>query len=91
MLPLTLVFHCFFYVFSLKDLCINPIVKGNETLKKTCYLVQGAMMHEHCRREGKNCLENRALVSNQLVDLLSMSLLIMYMSICAGTLDIICN
>ena len=57
-------FHFFSDIFSLKDLCVHPYVKGNETLKKTCYLVQGAMMHEYCRQKSKTCLENRALVSN---------------------------
>ena len=85
-------FHFFSHIFSLKDLCVHPYVKGSETLKKTCYLVQGAMMHEYCRQKSKTCLENRALVSNPW--------LISYVCHCqssacthkiASTLDTICN
>ncbi|XP_074612059.1 vitellogenin-2-like isoform X3 [Acropora palmata] len=46
---------------DISDLCVHPNVTGSETLKKTCYLVQGAMMHEYCRQKSKTCLENRAL------------------------------
>ena len=50
------------YCFPLKDLCSHSVVQEDETLKKTCYLTQGALMHEYCKDKDADCLNDKALV-----------------------------
>ena len=50
------------YCFPLKDLCSHSVVQEDETLKKTCYLTQGALMHEYCKDKEGDCLNDKALV-----------------------------
>ncbi|CAH3156874.1 unnamed protein product [Pocillopora meandrina] len=41
------------------DLCSGSVVQADETLKKTCYLTAGALMHDFCKDKDVTCLPNQ--------------------------------
>ena len=61
-LSLYLFLHLFFPSLA-KRLCTFDAVEEDETLKMTCYLTSGALMHEYCKKKDHTCLAGAATVS----------------------------
>ncbi|KAL9951822.1 hypothetical protein ACROYT_G044557 [Oculina patagonica] len=45
---------------DISDLCSRAAVQEDETLKKTCYLTEGALMYEYCKNKDHTCLTDKA-------------------------------